>query len=278
MAFLLRGKNIAVLHAQGSIASQQRNLMLFVLAIVLSIAVPTVVMLYFMAWRYRESNQTSTYHPEVTHGTAFNVFIWALPTIFIIILAFVLVPATHKLQPSRAIASDVKPITIQVMALRWKWLFIYPDQQIATVNYVQIPKDVPVVFDLTADEAPMSSFWIPNLGGQLYAMTGHVNRLNLMATALGEYKGRSAEINGPGFSGMLFTTKVTSRTDFDAWVLKTRFGNPTLNKTAYDSLLRPSQDNPAASYAAIDATLYGKAVMKYMGSHNHQMSMDGAMQ
>lgn len=273
IASLLRGRNIAVLNSKGMIASQQRGLIIFAGAVVLSIAIPTLTLLYFTAWRYRESNAKSTYHPEANKGKMFNISIWALPTVFMLVLAMVLVPAAHKLQPNKAIASGSQPITIQVMAMRWKWLFIYPDQQIATVNFVQIPKNVPVVFDLTADDAPMSSFWIPNLGGQLYAMTGHINRLNLIANETGDFHGRSAEINGAGFEGMKFTTRVSSQKDFQSWVQDTRSTSAAvLDKTAYENLLKPSQNNPFALYSSVDNTLYAGAVMKYTGSHSHKMT------
>lgn len=269
---LLQGKNIAILNSKGLVASQQRSLLLYALFVTLAVAVPTVLILYFTAWRYRESHATATYHPEAKTGRFFNIIIWALPAVMVIILAVALVPATHKLQPNRALAAEAKPITIQVVAMRWKWLFIYPDQNIATVNFVQIPKNVPVIFDLTADEAPMSSFWVPNLSGQLYAMTGHINRLNLMATELGDFRGRSAEINGAGFAGMQFTTRVTSTQDFAAWVDTTKLSAGILDKANYLKLVQPSQDNPVAAYYPVDNTLYAGTVMKYMGSHEPMMS------
>ncbi|MDL2342139.1 MAG: COX aromatic rich motif-containing protein [Patescibacteria group bacterium] len=272
IAMLLRGKNIAILDAKGTIASQQRGLIFYVLTVILAIAVPTVILLYFTAWRYRESHSTATYHPEAKTGKAFIVAIWALPTFVMLLLAIALVPATHKLQPNKALASSTPPITIQVMAMRWKWLFIYPDQQIATVNYVQIPKDVPIVFDLTADEAPMSSFWIPNLSGQLYAMTGHINRLNLMASENGDYRGRSAEINGAGFAGMQFTARVSSKQDFESWVDMTKQSASTLDKATYQTLVKPSENNAVTAFYPVDDSLYADTVMKYMGSHDHQMT------
>jgi cytochrome o ubiquinol oxidase subunit 2 len=277
IAVLLRGKNVAVFNSKGFVATQQRDLMIFAAVVVLAIAVPTVLLLYFMAWRYRETNDKVTHpsesHSEASRGKLFNVFIWALPTVFMIVLAIVLVPVTHDLQPNKAVATGTKPITIQVMAMRWKWLFIYPDQQIATVNYVRIPKNVPVVFDLTADDAPMSSFWIPNLGGQLYAMTGHINRLNLIANQEGNYPGRSAEINGAGFEGMKFTTQVTNKEDFASWAEGIRSSSASLDTVAYDGLLNPTKNNKIDSFAAYDNSLYGRAVMKYIGDHNHAMMM-----
>lgn len=267
---MLRGNNVAILQAKGAIADEQRSLIIFATVVCLTIAVPTIALLYFMAWKYRESNHHSKYHPQASRGKLFNVFIWTLPTVFMGILALGLVPATHKLQPNKAIASEAKPITIQVTAMRWKWLFVYPEQQIATVNYVQIPKDVPVVFNLTADEAPMSSFWVPNLGGQLYAMTGHVNQLNLIADEAGDYQGKSAEINGPGFAGMKFTTRVSSEQDFQAWVAETKRSSNVLDNTAYQKLVKPSEDNPQAVYSSVDNSLFAKAIAKYTGSHKHQ--------
>lgn len=275
LAIMLRGENVAVLHTKGLIADEQRSLILFATLVCLTIAVPTVLLLYFTAWKYRESNGKSKYHPESKNGKLFNVIIWTLPAVFMVILATGLVPATHDLEPKKAISSDVKPINIQVTAMRWKWLFVYPEQQIATVNYVQIPKDVPVVFNVIADEAPMSSFWIPNLGGQLYAMTGHVNRLNLIASEPGDYLGKSAEINGIGFAGMTFTARVSSQQDFQAWVQDTKKTTSELDKAAYDDLLKPSEDNPTAFYASVDNTLYGDAIMKYTRSNNNDASKHG---
>ena len=154
--------------------------------------------------------------------------------------------------------------------MRWKWVFIYPEQQIATVNFVNVPVGTPVTFELTADEAPMSSFWIPNLGGQLYSMTGHVNRLNLMAEEAGDYPGSSAEINGAGFAGMKFTARASQPKDFDAWVQRVKQSSDVLDAASYKSLVQPSENNPAVFYSAYDNDLYDTVVTKYMGSHDHQ--------
>jgi cytochrome o ubiquinol oxidase subunit 2 len=264
---LLKGKNVALLNPSGAIASQQRDILIFVAVVVLAVALPTVLVLYFMAWRYRDSNSKSTYHSEAKRGKIFEVWIWAFPTLIMLLLAVVLVPVTHKLQPNKALVSDNKTLNIQVVAMRWKWLFIYPDQNIASVNFVQIPKDTPVAFDLTADDAPMSSFWVPNLSGQLYAMTGHVNQLNLIANKTGDFGGRSAEINGAGFEGMKFTARVTSSDDFNTWVHDTKRSSTILDENSYSDLLKPSQNNPVQYFAYVDSSLFNAAIDKYMGSH-----------
>jgi cytochrome o ubiquinol oxidase subunit 2 len=266
---LLHGNDIALLNPKGLIAGQQMNLMLFSAGLLLTIAVPTVFLFYFFAWKYRETNEKATYDPQVRHGKWFVPTMWLLPSVFMLVLAMVMWTSTHRLEPQKPIAAKAKPITIQVVALRWKWLFIYPEQKIATVNYVQVPTDTPVEFELTADDAPMSSFWIPHWGGQLYAMTGHVNRLNLIAETAGDSVGSSAEINGSGFAGMKFTARATSKDDFDLWVRSNQLYGDALDAPAYDALAKPSEDNPQAFYSLADTGLYDKVLMKYMGSHGN---------
>lgn len=270
LTILLWGSDITLLNPQGLIAGEQLKLILFSVVVLLIIAVPALLMFYFFAWKYRESNKKATYDPDARHGKFFVFCVWAVPTLFAVVLALMMWPATQRLEPRKAINSDAKPLTIQVVALRWKWLFIYPEQKIATVNFVQIPVDTPIEFELTADEAPMSSFWIPHLGGQLYAMTGHTNRLNMMADTLGDYTGKSAEINGAGFADMKFTTRVSSKEDFDLWVQDIQFSD-VLDDAEYEALIKPSEANPAAFYS-VTYDLYGTVLMKYMGSHEHMQT------
>jgi cytochrome o ubiquinol oxidase subunit 2 len=269
IAFLLQGTDIALFNPKGLIASEQHHLMVTATFIMLGIAVPTLFLLYFFAWKYRETNQkATTNHPTGNHK--FQAFVyWAIPTGIMLILASLMLPATQKLEPQRSIAASNQALTVQVVALRWKWLFIYPGHNIATVNYVQIPVDTPVQFELTADEAPMNSFWIPHLGGQLYAMTGHQNRLNLIAEKTGDYTGSAAEINGAGFAGMRFVTRVSSEQDFEHWVNETQQSNQELSVSEYEKLLHPSENNQAAFYKDPDPELYGSIITKYAGSHNH---------
>jgi cytochrome o ubiquinol oxidase subunit II len=269
IAVLLRGVDITLLNPKGLIAEAQLNLMLFSVLLLLTIAIPTLILLYGFAWKYRESNQ-ATYDPHVRHSKFFVFSMWTIPSVFMLILALVMWPATHKLEPQKSIAANTKPITIQVVAMRWKWLFIYPEQNIATVNFVQIPTGTPVQFELTADETPMSSFWIPHLAGQLYAMTGHVNRLNLVADHEGDYPGSTAEINGAGFAGMKFITRVSSEEEFKQWIQAVQQSQNVLNSAKYGKLLRPSENNPIELYSSVQSDLYAKMLMKYAGAHDHQ--------
>jgi cytochrome o ubiquinol oxidase subunit 2 len=167
------------------------------------------------------------------------------------------------LDPFRPLASKKKPITIQAVALQWKWLFIYPEQKIATVNFVQFPVNHPVKFEITAD-APMNSFWIPRLGGQVYAMSGMRSLLYLSADSMDEFRGSSANISGKGFSGMTFTAKSSSAEDFEKWVDSVRAAEVDLNRESYSALAAPSEYNPAAFYRLEKEGLFDWIVMKYM--------------
>jgi cytochrome o ubiquinol oxidase subunit 2 len=272
ISVLLHGKNVALFNPKGWVAHEQYALFLFIVALLLVVAVPTIVFLYITAWKYRESNQHVTRSgADKGDSKSFVIFIWALPAFFMLILALVMWPVTHRLEPQKTIVNGAHPLTIQVVATRWKWVFIYPEQKIATVNYVQMPIETPVQFDLTADDAPMSSFWIPNLGGQLYAMTGMVNRLNLMAGTIGDYPGRSAEINGAGFAGMQFTARAASATEFNAWVNSVRAKGNTLSSKEYDKLAKPSENVPPTFYGNYENGLYDKVLMKYMAPGDHSM-------
>ncbi len=274
ITYLLQGRNIALFNPRGLIAQEQHDLMLFTIIVMFAAAIPTFFVLYLFAWKYRESNTKRIHDPPHAHNSKFLVLgLWLIPTAIIALLTCVMIPATYKLAPHESISADAEPLTIQVISLRWKWLFLYPEQNIATVNFVQIPVNTPVTFELTADEAPMSSFWIPNLGGQLYSMTSHVNRLNLIADTIGDYPGSSAEINGEGFAGMKFTTRASSRSDFDQWVKVVKQSPNVLDTAGYKSILEPSENNPPAFYSAFDSDLYNKVVMKYRGpdseGHGH---------
>jgi len=275
-AILIHGHNIAVLNPKGLVAREQMGITLFAAILLLAVAGPTVGVLYFMAWKYRETNPKATHDPELQANKLYLVAAWGIPAVFLAVLSVAMWITTHKYVPQQAIAAAAKPMTVEVVALRYKWLFIYPTQGIATINYVQIPADTPVTFDLTADDAPMSGFWIPNLGGMLYAMTGMVNRLNLIGQTLGSYEGRSSEITGPGLADMKFTAQVSSQKDFDNWVQDTQLDNGPLTDAGYQSLLKPSENNSAAFYSSYERGLYAKVLMKYMGADSMAgMNMDG---
>ncbi len=252
-----------VFDPQGPIALQERNLIVLVVLIMLVVAIPMLITLFTFAWKYRAGNKKAKYEPEHVGNFFRQAIWWTIPAVVIVVIAVINWKSTHALDPTNAIASDVPPLTIQVVALQWKWLFIYPAQGIATVNFIEFPVDTPVHFELTAD-APMSSFWIPELGSQIYAMAAMQTQLNLEADTIGEYTGKDTEINGAGYAGMTFEANSVSQVDFNSWVASIQQSSSTLTMDAYNTLAAPSQNNAAAYYSSYGNGLYDTILMKYM--------------
>ena len=255
--------HIEILNPKGLIAQKEYDLLVFTTLLGLLVVVPVFVMAIAIAWRYREGNTKAKYTPNKNTNRLAETIWWSIPIILITILSVVTWNSTHDLDPHKPLVSDAKPITVQVIALDWKWLFIYPEQDIATVNLVQFPVNTPINFEITAD-APMNSFWIPQLGGQIYAMSGMTTKLHLNATENGDYKGSSANISGEGFSGMKFIARATSSADFNTWVSTVKKSKNNLSMTEYQSLAKQSKNNPEAFYASSADGLYDTILMKYM--------------
>lgn len=262
MRYLLH-TNIPVLEPKGIIGIKELHLIVFALLLSLIVVIPVFILLFSFAWRYREGNKSAKYSPELDHSNLAEALWWLIPSAIIVVLGTVAWTSSHQLDPSRPIASQTPQMTIQVVALDWKWLFIYPQQDVASVNYIQIPVNTPVDFEITSDTV-MNSFWIPQLGGQIYAMPGMSTQLHLMADQTGSFNGLSANISGEGFAGMTFVTKATSEASFNAWVRQVKHSSHQLNLAAYAQLAKPSQNNPIAYYSTPQVGLYNTEVMKYM--------------
>ncbi len=271
---LLHARYASVLDPHGTIALQQRRLIIFATVLMLVIVIPVFILTYYFAWRYRAGNPKAHYVPNWNHNPKLELVWWALPTIIVAILSVVIWRSSRQLDPYKSIPSANPPITIQVVALDWKWLFIYPQQGIATVNYVEFPANTPVNFQITAD-APMNSFWIPDLGGQIYAMPGMETQLNLMAETQGDYNGSSANISGAGFSGMKFIAHAASQTDFDQWVLENQKDPIHLTAEEYEQLSQPSTNNLPAYYTLAENNLFNSIISKYMSPVSEPTSMPG---
>jgi cytochrome o ubiquinol oxidase subunit 2 len=254
---------VAILDPKGPVALQERNLIIFGSALSLVVVLPVFTMLGVFAWKYRATNTKARYSPEWDHNLAAETTWWLVPCALILILSIVTWRTSHTLDPSRALVSNVPPITIQVVALDWKWLFIYPQQDIATVNFIQFPVNTPVNFQITSD-APMNSFWIPQLGGQIYAMPGMSTQLHLMASSIGEFNGSSANISGVGFAGMKFVARSSSQADFNQWVKLVKTSSTSLSIDQFNNLAKPSQNNPTTYFSSGQPGLYDGLVMKYM--------------
>lgn len=276
IAFIALNNSVPILNPEGFIASQQRSLLQFAVLLMLLIIVPVFGLTIFISWKYRAGNKKAKHMPDWDHNNILEAIWWGFPVLIIIVLSIVTFLSSHTLDPFKPIVSDKPSVKIQVVALQWKWLFIYPEQKIATVNEVRFPEKTPVDFVVTSD-APMNSFWIPALGGQIYAMSGMSTKLHLMADQVGTYKGASANISGEGFSGMKFTAHSLSETDFQNWAQSVKRTSKPLNLAVYNKLALPSKNNAVASYVLAENSLYDKIINKYMAPEGktYQDHVDG---
>lgn len=253
---------MAVLAPKGMIGEKQKELLKIATLLMLIVVLPVFALTFAIAWKYR-AEKKSTYHPEWEFNIWAESLWWGIPFLIIIVLGVYTWKGCHELDPFKPIESKVKPLRIQTVALQWKWLFIYPEQGIATVNFVQFPEQVPIVFEITSD-APMNSFWIPALGGQVYAMSGMKSKLHLIANQEGSFRGSSANISGSGFAGMTFVAKASSEADFVQWVESVKGSSKTLAQEEYDQLSKPTSYVPAEYYVLGEPDLFDRIVMKYM--------------
>jgi cytochrome o ubiquinol oxidase subunit II len=261
---VLSGCDLVVLHPAGAVAAQQGHLILVSTVLMLLIVVPVLVLILVFAWRYRQSNRSATYAPDWDHSTGLELVIWAAPLLIIIALGAVTWINTHTLDPYRPLRQldagrPVPPgtpvLNVEVVALDWKWLFIYPDHGVAFVNELAAPVDVPIHFKITASSV-MNSFFIPSLAGQIYAMPGMQTELNAVINHPGDFEGFSANYSGAGFSGMHFKFHGMSQGDFDRWVQNARDSGTALDAADYRKLVKPSENTPVHRYASVDAGLY----------------------
>ncbi len=261
----LSGCHFSVLHPKGIISVEEINILLISAALMLIVVIPVIILTIFFSWRYREGNLKATYSPEWAHSTVLEVIWWSIPCLIILILAIITWRSSHSLDPYRPIKqhSQYQPLTIQVIALEWKWLFIYPEQHIATINYVSFPVDVPIRFEITS-EGPMNSFLIPQLAGQIYAMAGMKSKLHLIANDIGDYEGFSANFSGKGFSGMKFIAHVSTQKAFEEWVKTVKQTTVTLDKTRYAQLMLPSENDSVTYFSSVDNQLFNTSIMKSM--------------
>ena len=248
----------------GQVGIEERNLIITATLLMLLVVVPVILMTLIFAWKYRASNKNATYAPKWSHSTKIEVVIWTVPILIIIALGVITYKSTHALDPYRPLESDVKPVTIEVVALDWKWVFIYPEQGIATVNKIVFPANTPVNFRITSDSV-MNSFFIPGLGGQIYAMAGMTTKLHLIANKNAEMDGISANYSGAGFTGMKFKAIATSEEDFNAWVAEVKASPKQLDNAEYAALEKPSENNPVELYSTVTPNLFQLIIDKYEG-------------
>ncbi len=259
---------MVVLHPAGDVAQQQGDLVVMSTLLMLLIIVPVMVLTLLFAWRYRAANRDARYEPDWDHSTQLELVIWAAPLIIVICLGALTWVSTHLLDPYRPIArtapgqpvtAAARPLDVKVVALDWKWLFIYPEYGIATVNELATPVGRPIRFSISASSV-MNSFYIPALAGQVYAMPGMETKLHAVLNRPGTYEGFSANFSGAGFSHMRFQAKGLSDTDFATWIDTARTSSATLDRAAYLKLEKPSEKEPVRRFANVDAGLFDAVV------------------
>lgn len=280
---LLSGCNWVLMSPSGDVAMQQRNLILISTGLMLLIIVPVIALTLLFAWRYRKANTQADYRPDWDHSTQLELVIWAAPLLIIIALGAITWISTHELDPyrpltridaKRAVPENVKPLVVEVVALDWKWLFIYPEQGIALVNELAAPVDRPIQFKITSSNV-MNSFFIPALAGQIYAMPGMETKLHAVINKTGSFDGFSANYSGHGFSNMRFKFHGMIPVDFDRWVETNKANGKQLTRADYLQLEKPSERNPVQRFASVDASLY-RAILNRCVEAN-KMCMDDMM-
>ena len=259
----LSGCKLEVLDSKGPIGVAESALIGTATFTMLLVVVPVILLTLIFAWRYRASNKNATYAPKWAHSTAIEVVVWAIPAVIILYLGMLTWRTSHELDPYKEIkVENVKPINVEVVALDWKWLFIYPDLGVASVNQLAFPVGTPVNFRITSDSV-MNSFFIPQLGGQIYAMAGMQTKLHLLADHAGDYAGISANYSGAGFSDMKFRALAMSQAEFDAWVQKVKTAPEGLDMNVYAGVSRPSQKEAVRYFSTVDPKLFNNIVGKY---------------
>ncbi len=268
LALPLTACNMVVMKPSGDIANQQAQLIVASTLLMMLIIVPVIILTLMFAWRYRESNKEATYSPEWDHSTRLELIIWGAPLLIIIALGAMTWISTHKLDPyrplerldaERPVPAGVQPLVVQVVALDWKWLFLYPEQGIATVNELAAPVDRPILFKITSSTV-MNAFYVPAMSGMIYAMPGMQSQLNAVINKPGTYDGFSANFSGDGFSHMRFKFHGLSNDEFSAWVDRNKADGVELSRDLYQTLEKPSEKEPVRRFASVTPGLFDAIV------------------
>lgn len=244
-----------ILDPQGPIASAQRLILINSTAIMLVVVAPVILATFAFAWWYRSSNRRATHSPDLAYEGRIEFVVWSIPALIVTLLGGVIWIGSHDLDPRAPITANAKPLRVDVVALDWKWLFLYPDQGIGAVNQLVIPVGTPVTFRLTSATV-MNSFFIPQLGSQIYTMGGMTTHLHLLADHPGEYPGFSANFSGDGFAEMRFVAKAVPNDEFQSWVGHVQTSGADLGKSAYADLAKPSKAVPVVTYRSVAPELF----------------------
>jgi cytochrome o ubiquinol oxidase subunit II len=253
----------SILAPAGPVGASERIILLDALAIMLVIVVPTILATFAFAWWFRASNTRAVHMPDWSYSGRLELIVWSIPTLVILFLGGLIWVSSHDLDPARPLTSSVPPLQVQVVALDWKWLFIYPQQGVASVNALVVPAGTPLHLTITSASV-FNVFFVPRLGSEIYAMNGMVTQLNLQADRPGDYLGLSAQFSGDGFPGMRFTVFAMPSAQFNRWVAAARSSGPTLDDAAYRDLLRQSQNLSPYTYRAVQTGLFDRVAMQML--------------
>ena len=255
LALGLAGCSNGVLDPAGPVGADDAKILIDATLIMLAIVIPTILLAFWMAWRYRASNTKAQYLPDWSYSGRIEAVVWSIPILTIMFIGGVIWIGSYKLDPFKPLPSKVPPLEVQVVSLDWKWLFIYPQQGVATVNQLVVPAGTPVHFQITSGSV-FNVFFVHRLGSMIYAMPGMVSQLWLQADQPAVLLGQSAQFSGDGFSDMQFQVRSVPAADFGAWVQTARATGPALDQAQYAQLARQSQNDRPATYRAVDPQLF----------------------
>jgi cytochrome o ubiquinol oxidase subunit 2 len=260
------------MNPKGQVAVEQRSLILTAFCLMMLVVVPAVSMALIFSWKYRDTNTQEKYSPEWSHSSKVEAVVWGVPILIIIFLGILTWKSTHALEPAKPLESHLKPIEIDVVALDWKWLFIYPDQHVATINQIAFPAGTPIHFKITS-QSVMNSFFIPALGSQIYAMAGMQTQLNLIADVPGTFDGISSNFSGSGFSDMKFKAIAThNNSEFQDWLNKVRESKMTMQSMdEFKKLAEPSERHPVQYFSVANPDIFRQVIHQYM-EEDHEVT------
>ncbi|WP_201772687.1 COX aromatic rich motif-containing protein [Endozoicomonas numazuensis] len=253
-----------ILYPKGPVAETERDLLFLATGIMLFTLLPVYLITFWSCWRYRAKGK-GAYRPNWHQSIFVELFIWTGPLVIVVVIGILVVVYTYRLDPYKSLADSEQAFRVQAVAQNWKWLFIYPDQQVAVVNELAFPCDRPLSIEITSDTV-MTSFMIPALGGQIYAMAGMTTRLNLKAYGPGLYTGRNTQFSGRGFPHMVFDVQSLSEADFDQWLERVKTSNNRLDDVHYQNLLKLENKHPVEYFSWVEPDLFGRIIGKYTGA------------
>lgn len=260
----LSGCEWVLFNSKGAVGIAERDLIITSIALMLFVVLPAMVLTFVFAWRYRASNRNARYSPEWSHSTAIEVVVWGVPFIIVVILSVIVWKSTHELDPYRPLDIPGEPLQVEVIATDWKWVFVYPEQGIATINELKFPANRQLAFSITSNST-MNTFFIPQLGGQIYAMAGMRTKLHLVADEPGVFRGMSGNYSGQGFSNMRFKATATDQKGFEDWVVQVRSSPLTLDFTTFQRVAQPAQGPGVVHFGQAQPGLFKQVIDQFVG-------------